>query len=1530
MRFILIVLAGLTTLLLISCVRSVDNLHWPTFGRNSEHTSMSNLNMTLTDPAQRWNKDKDVKGLSTIFGNFTANIDPPIDDKRRGVHALYATDQYIFIIDAMTGQNMWVLNVENCDGTIDGDRIASAPLVGDINKDKNGLEVVFTVTNDEGEGEIYAYCPDIEFDGTNYTWKDDNEVTDYLWNYRFHLPVNSSSPVLMTLIGKDRYVVVGAGNTLFALSADTGAYEWDFKTEGEDISSASLIPGDLKRIALMSVNWTNEMAYFYLLDEIGERRFNETFRLNDYAFSGRLIPTPAVAELDGNENNGSEIVIATPFEGDDNNGVIYVYHRNGDLYWTTRTRGLDYIEGQIEATPCIGDLDGDGVNEIVVTSWDWAITDKRINIYVLDGRTGEKEWTKSFSKNEQQTVTPSLVDVDGDGLVDVIIVNQNNLTVISGNGSYLWHYQLENSIYSQVAVGDVGLDGYLDLLAGSELISHALPEIHPVDLDLSREEPEEGENVSVVISVENTGLRDAEDILVRLYADGTLVGESRRRISQGQRKDFEFRWRPLSRGEVVVKASVDPLDEIQEWDEENNNISKTISVKTVIYLNITPNYAELKAGGGASFVLNVTNAGDLNRTFNITSLLPHGWSWWLSSNAISLGPNSSALINMSLTSCGKALAGNYSINITALDASGVYVNASLNVTVLPYYRVSLSPRSMSRGMAENQTIALELRLFNDGNTYDRIILEVDGPSNWSLNLSPSSVEVAPFGEAEISVIITSPPLAQQNASFIIRATSTFDLNASAVSYLNLSILVPDFSVKYVRIFRGDGAEVGGITGKHPICGEATLFSAGVFAGGEVGGPVSVAMLVDGTEVNRTTVDVPHLETKVVNFTHVPEGYENLTFIVDPEGRFREIDEDNNTLTVAVDPLPPYTNSTYHIMGVILRPDRSRPPHPYIEIRVPRLSMHIQFQADERGEFDVNLSSWVRPLKEGERVFLYASDGVNETDQEVEIRVYSEDHNWSGEISLIWRPSYYFTVRHIGGSTAEVIPPATVRFELMITNKEDVENEISFDTIGIAKWPPPYVEYNGSAVDEITISAGEKRVITLVVQVPDTKSLEYLITLILSSNIDPDRKVTVYFGVEVVHSSSLTLLNEPPSIEYYPSNGTLLTTFFDLRNTGNGDEPLTLYLSGIRPYWGINLTIEDRHRSRTFNTSGPVKWTLFYGEEMTVTVRLTPHDADLGTYPLVLNITGLNATWTFDFSLLVLASDLKISKISTYQVLANRDNEIVCYVKNSGNYPASWVSVTLYDPDSGFMRTTTIQSLSGGEEVSVSFIWHPIDDDEGIHTFEFSVNASEEDLNPYDNIRSQEIRVVKPLPDLRVLQIYLTDEPVADSEMEVLIEVENAGFADLDTEVLIILYADGRLVDRDTLYILGVGNQKTMTFYWKPKDGGSYVLEAYIDPYNNVDELRKDNNNMTINVYVTPVYEDQETDNQFIFLVGLLVATVSLALLFGRTYFKEMLRRILSTEERDEKEEAEKEIPAVKIEADEEITGGKSRKKGDAS
>ena len=159
--------------------------------------------------------------------------------------------------------------------------------------------------------------------------------------------------------------------------------------------------------------------------------------------------SPAVGDIDG---DGMPEVVVGDFKG-------HVYAIGGDSQGLTKTPKWRFDTGELVwSSPALGDVDGDGRVEVVIGSDDH-------HVYVLDGASGREKWR--FKTLNRVRSSPVIADVDGDGDVEIVVASNQVYALDARRQQRKWVFPLQTSTFSSPAIGDIDDDGRTEVVIGS-------------------------------------------------------------------------------------------------------------------------------------------------------------------------------------------------------------------------------------------------------------------------------------------------------------------------------------------------------------------------------------------------------------------------------------------------------------------------------------------------------------------------------------------------------------------------------------------------------------------------------------------------------------------------------------------------------------------------------------------------------------------------------------------------------------------------------------------------------------------------------------------------------------------------------------------------------------------------------------------------------------------------------------------------------------------------------------------------------
>lgn len=112
------------------------------------------------------------------------------------------------------------------------------------------------------------------------------------------------------------------------------------------------------------------------------------------------------------------------------------------------------------------------------------------------------------------------------------------------------------------------------------VVDMMLPDLYLTSISYNPKNLESGKAATVTVTVVNNGEVSVENVTVRFYEGGTILGtEKLNRLTANSNKTVTFTWVPRE-GKRTVKFVVDPDNTIIETDKKNNQMKDSVTVKS--------------------------------------------------------------------------------------------------------------------------------------------------------------------------------------------------------------------------------------------------------------------------------------------------------------------------------------------------------------------------------------------------------------------------------------------------------------------------------------------------------------------------------------------------------------------------------------------------------------------------------------------------------------------------------------------------------------------------------------------------------------------------------------------------------------------------------------------------------------------------------------------------------------------------------------------------------------------------------------
>ncbi|MFQ6613508.1 MAG: S8 family serine peptidase [Fidelibacterota bacterium] len=167
---------------------------------------------------------------------------------------------------------------------------------------------------------------------------------------------------------------------------------------------------------------------------------------------------------------------------------------------------------QVESSPVVVDLDGDGNNEIIYGDYDG-------QLHILDRYAAETAGFP-FATGDDIWGSPAVADLDRDGTLEIIIGSKaKHLYILNGNGSIQTDYNANQYLMGTPAVGNLDDDADLEIVFGGYGSPGRLFAINPDGSDVAGFPIEVGEKIQRGVALGDFNGNGKDDIVFGTDSD---------------------------------------------------------------------------------------------------------------------------------------------------------------------------------------------------------------------------------------------------------------------------------------------------------------------------------------------------------------------------------------------------------------------------------------------------------------------------------------------------------------------------------------------------------------------------------------------------------------------------------------------------------------------------------------------------------------------------------------------------------------------------------------------------------------------------------------------------------------------------------------------------------------------------------------------------------------------------------------------------------------------------------------------------
>ncbi len=411
--------------------------------------------------------------------------------------------------------------------------------------------------------------------------------------------------------GNNTIFVANSHGELYAINASTGSNRWSPVTVCDGQLNTPVVyykSGDETQGRIFFGDWNGPKKY-YCYREDGTECWNRTSTsgggyywagaavIGDYLVygddAGNLTSVYWCNGTTADEINVSEVFgvdvreIRSSVTWNDNYGRIYFASKGGYCYaigfdkstgeFNTTNKWRHYI-GYSTSTPAVYD------GRVYVGQGGFGNVGK---LYCLDESDGSEIW--SFTPNGGVQSSPVISTANGT-LYFTTNCEDGRVYCLYLNGTEAWHFEnYENGTSGGYTLQGVALSDGMVFFGNDGGYLYAIMEKPgaPSKPDLTLTAIEcatiyNGTYNIIHATVRNAGDRSAGQFSVSLGVNGNIV-ENRtvNELGAGEATDVKFLWIPNATGTYILNVTADIDNTVDEWDETNNSISKSVTVQEI-------------------------------------------------------------------------------------------------------------------------------------------------------------------------------------------------------------------------------------------------------------------------------------------------------------------------------------------------------------------------------------------------------------------------------------------------------------------------------------------------------------------------------------------------------------------------------------------------------------------------------------------------------------------------------------------------------------------------------------------------------------------------------------------------------------------------------------------------------------------------------------------------------------------------------------------------------------------------------------
>ncbi len=389
---------------------------WSFGGYNLQRTNLTPKPGALTAPHVAWR-------LPFESTAAPASVSPPAVADLDGdgqVELIYGEGVKLVVLERPWPKRRWEYSVESLRGIV-----LMTPAVVDVDGDRRP-EIFFAPYQSGGTSTFFRL----------------SATGQVVWSFPLRAYTSYASPAVADLDGDGRFEVIFAdtqGN-VYCLEAATGRQRWTYAMGGAadmDTPAIADLDGDGKREIVIGNHGNGQI---HAIDHEGRRRWMFDTRGSVYGVT-----------VDDADGDGRLEVYAADW-----NGALFSFTAQGALRWSVRTGGPATAYNGLT----VADLDRDGTKEIVAGVMDGTV--------IALSPAGRTLW--QFQRRGHVTGSVAAGDFDRDGALEILAGSHNGFAYMLGaRGALKWETSLTGRLaYMGVTAEDIDGDGLVEILINND------------------------------------------------------------------------------------------------------------------------------------------------------------------------------------------------------------------------------------------------------------------------------------------------------------------------------------------------------------------------------------------------------------------------------------------------------------------------------------------------------------------------------------------------------------------------------------------------------------------------------------------------------------------------------------------------------------------------------------------------------------------------------------------------------------------------------------------------------------------------------------------------------------------------------------------------------------------------------------------------------------------------------------------------------------------------------------------------------